>query len=72
MLMATYELRSGTQTLCASSIPNLGYSYATLQSMEHAGLKLYKDGKREKPPRSCQIGSGKENKTTNNISNHGG
>ena len=60
MLMATYELRSGTQTLCASSIPNLGYSCATLQSMEQSGLKLYKDGKREKPPRPGKVGSGKE------------
>lgn len=67
-----YEIRRSGETICRSSVPGLGYASQTLRDMEKAGLHLYKDGKREKPPRSCQIGSGKENKTTNNISNHGG
>jgi hypothetical protein len=42
------------------TVPGLGYDPRTLRDMEKAGLHLYKDGKREKPPRSCQIESGKE------------
>ena len=55
-----YEIRRGREVLCASRIPFLGYSPETLRSMEQAGIHLYKDGKREKPPRSCQTGSGKQ------------
>ena len=50
--------------LCHSSIPLLGYSAAVLNDMEKAGIHLYKDGKREKPPRICRSGSGKQEKVT--------
>lgn len=59
-----YELRRGKEVLCVSSVPFLGYSPEVLRDMERSGLHLYKDGKREKPPRSCQTGSGKQNKST--------
>lgn len=59
-----YELRRGKEVLCVSSVPFLGYSVAILNDMEKSGIHLYKDGKREKPPRSCQTGSGKQNEST--------
>ena len=61
---ALYELRREKVTLCASHSPFLGYSPEVLRDMERSGLHLYKDGKREKPPRSCQTGSGKQNNST--------
>ena len=59
-----YELRRDGIPVCASHIPFLGYSPEVLRDMERVGLHLYKDGKREKPPRSCQTGSGKQNNST--------
>jgi hypothetical protein len=44
----TYEIRRSGEILCASSVPNLGYSKETLRDMERAGLHLYRNGKREK------------------------
>ena len=61
---AVYELRREKVTLCTSRVPFLGYSPEVLRDMERVGLHLYKDGKREKPPRSCQTGSGKQNEST--------
>ena len=43
-----YEIRRAGVTLCCSTIPNLGYSKEVLRDMEHSGLHLYCDRKREK------------------------
>ena len=40
----TYEIRRSGDTLCASSVPGLGYSKETLRDMEKAGLHLYRNG----------------------------
>jgi hypothetical protein len=62
-----YETRLGKEVLCVSSAPFLGYSVAILNDMEKAGVHLYKDGKREKPPRIGRSGSGEQNKPTGII-----
>jgi hypothetical protein len=69
-----YELRRSSETLCRSSIPNLGYSPDILKDMERHGLHLYCDGKKVKSrPRSSSPGSGKGwNGSTPNISKFGG
>lgn len=69
-----YELRRSGETLCRSSIPNLGYAPETLKDMEHHGLHLYCDGKKVKSrSRSSSPESGKGwNGSTPNISNFGG
>lgn len=59
-----YELRRDGVPVCASRMYLLGYSADTIRDLEKSGLHLYKDGKREKPPRPCQIGSGKQNEST--------
>lgn len=60
MKMPLYELRRDGIPVCASRMPYLGYPPEVLHDMEKAGFRLYKDGKREKPPRICQSGSGKQ------------
>lgn len=45
-----YEIRRSGVTICAGSVPNLGYSAAILRDMEKAGLHLYRNGKKEKLP----------------------
>ncbi len=59
-----YELRRDGVPVCASRMYLLGYTPEIIRDMENSGLRLYKDGKREKPPRPCQIGSGKQNNST--------
>lgn len=63
-----YELRRDGVPVCASRMYLLGYTPEIIRDLEKSGLRLYKDGKREKPPRSCQTGSGKQNETTDIIS----
>ena len=46
-----YELRRSGETLCRSSIPNLGYTPEILKDMERHGLHLYCDGKKVKSHR---------------------
>ena len=46
--MPNYEIRRSGQVICSSSIPNCGYSKDILRDMEHNGMHLYHDGKREK------------------------
>lgn len=43
-----YEMRKDGQTLCSSTVPNLGYSVAWLRDMARNGIHLYKNGKRVK------------------------
>ena len=53
----TYEIRRSGDTLCASSVPGLGYSKETLRDMEKAGLHLYRNGKREKAASRASVTS---------------
>lgn len=46
-----YELRRSGETLCRSSIPNLGYTPETLKNMARNGIHLYYDGKKVKSRR---------------------
>ena len=49
-----YEMRQGGQTLCSSTVPNLGYPAHWIREMAKAGIHLYKNGKRVK---LCEIGT---------------
>lgn len=46
-----YEIRRDRVTLCASTVPDLGYSPETLRDMDRSGLHLYRNGKRVKLPK---------------------
>lgn len=43
-----YELRREGVTVCVSSVPLLGYDASQIKRMEKDGLRLYRNGKREK------------------------
>lgn len=48
MSREVYELRREGVTVCTSSMPLLGYSPGQIKQMEKDGLRLYRNGKREK------------------------
>jgi hypothetical protein len=70
-----YELRRGGETMCRSTIPNLGYPPEVLKDMERHGMRLYCDGKKVKSHRqsgNSDSGIGVDGLSTPNISNFGG
>ena len=50
MQKSVYEIRRSGVTICASTVPMLGYPSETISQMQKNGLHLYMDGRRVKKP----------------------
>ncbi len=65
-----YEIRRGGQVICASSIPDCGYSKEILRDMQRSGMRLYCEGKRKATGRGANSDGGKEKTTITRITDN--